>query len=439
MKTVLVLGAGLVTRPLVQYLLKHDVRVRVASRTLSKAEKLVGDHPHGEAVQLTVDRTDELRKMIGDADLTVSLLPATYHPLVAEICIELGKHMATTSYVSPAMRALDESAKKAGVVILNESGVDPGIDHMSAMRIIHDTEEKGGKVTSFMSYCGGLPAPEANTNPFGYKFSWSPKGVLLAGKSDGRYLKDGKEIFVSGAELFSHYWHIDIPTIGELEAYPNRDSLSYIELYGLHGIRTMFRGTLRYKGWCDTLKALVDLGYLDATESEWSGRTFADLGWQLVTQKPSGELRAAFAKKLNVPLDSPILDRCEWLGLFSDEALPLERGGAIDILTARMLEKMPYQPGERDMIVLYHHFLAEYPDGQKEEITSTLIDYGIPHGDSSMSRTVSLPAAVGARLILEGKFARPGVWIPVIPELYNPILDELETQGIKCEEASKYL
>lgn len=439
MKTVLVLGAGLVTKPLVHYLLKHGFHVRVASRTVSKAEILVGDHPNGEAIQWTIDKKDDLKKMIADADLAVSLLPAVYHPVVAELCIELGKHMTTTSYVSPTMKALDGAAKKARVVILNESGVDPGIDHMSAMRIIHGVEEKGGKVVSFMSYCGGLPAPEANTNPYGYKFSWSPKGVLIAGKNDGRYRKDGKEIFVPGPQLFTHYWHLEIPPIGELEAYPNRDSLGYIELYGLQGISTMFRGTLRYKGWCDTLKATVDMGYLDETEQDWRGKSFRDLGWQLVGKEPAGDLRAAFATKLNIPLDSFILDRFEWLGLFSTDPLLVEKGGVIDILTARMLEKMPYAPGERDMIILYHHFIAEYSDKRKEEITSTLIDYGIPDGDSSMSRTVSLPAAVGTRLILEDKFTRPGVWVPVIPELYNPILNELETLGIKCEEVSKTL
>jgi saccharopine dehydrogenase (NADP+, L-glutamate forming) len=437
MKSVLVLGAGLVTRPLVQYLLKHGFKVRVASRTVSKAEKLIGDHPSGEAIQWTVDKKDELRKMIGEADLAISLLPASYHAEVARTCIELRKNMATTSYVSPAMKALDDPAKKAGIVILNECGVDPGIDHMSAMRIIHAVEEKGGKVVSFMSYCGGLPAPEANTNPFGYKFSWSPKGVLLAGKNDGKYRKDGKEIMVPGKDLFAHHWTVDVPGFGELEAYPNRDSLGYIELYGLSGIPTMYRGTLRNQGWCETLKAMADLGYLGESEKNWKGKTFADLGWGLLGKKPSGDLRSDFAEKLDIPSDSFILDNFEWLGLLSNECLPLEEGGVIDIMTARMLEKMPYEPGERDMIILYHNFIAEYTGGRKEEITSTLIDYGIPNGDSSMSRTVSLPVAVGARMILEGRFEKPGVWVPVIPELYNPILDELETLEIKCEEKTK--
>ena len=439
MKTVLVLGAGLVTRPLVDYLLKHDIRVRVASRTVAKAEQLIGDHPNGEAIEWTVDKQDELKKMIKDADLVVSLLPANYHAKIAELCIELDTNMATTSYVSPEMKALDKLAKEAGIVILNECGVDPGIDHMSAMRIVNDVKNKGGKITSFMSYCGGLPAPEANTNPYGYKFSWSPKGVLLAGKNNAKYRKDGEDINIEGKDLFANHWEVDVPSFGKLEGYPNRNSLDYIETYGFEGIDTMFRGTLRNPGWCETLKAIVDLNYVDTNEQDWSGKTYADLGWKLVGQSPDGNLRKAMADKLSIQQDSFILDNFEWLGLFSSENIPIEKGGVIDVLTATMLDKMSYDDSERDMLVLYHNFIAEYENGTKEEITSTMIDYGIPNGDSSMSRTVSLPVAIGVRMILEGKFSKPGVWVPVVPELYNPILDELEILGIKCIENSKSL
>ena len=437
MKTVLVLGAGLVTRPLVDYLLKHNIHVRVASRTLSKAEKLINGHSDGEAVEWTVDKQDELKEMVKNTDLVVSLLPANYHAEIAKLCIELDTNMATTSYVSPEMKALNKPAKDKGIVILNECGVDPGIDHMSAMRIVHDVENKGGKVTSFMSYCGGLPAPEANTNPYGYKFSWSPKGVLLAGKNNAKYRKNGKDINIKGKDLFDNHWEVDVPGFGKLEGYPNRNSLDYIETYGFEGIDTMFRGTLRNKGWCETLKAIVDLGYVETGQQKWSGKTYTDLGWELIGQSSGDNLREAIAIKLGIPQDSFILDNFEWLGLFSSEKISIEKGGPIDVLTAIMLEKMSYASGERDMLVLYHNFIAEYGDGSKEEITSTMIDYGIPNGDSSMSRTVSLPVAIGVRMILESRFSKPGVWVPVIPELYNPILDELETLGIKCEEKSR--
>ncbi|MGB2989140.1 MAG: saccharopine dehydrogenase C-terminal domain-containing protein, partial [Candidatus Zixiibacteriota bacterium] len=234
MKKVLVLGAGLVSKPLVQYLLDQpDFHVTVASRTVSKAEKLVGDHPRGKALPLNVKDTDTLRNLISDADLAISLVPYAHHVTVANFCIELKKQMVTTSYVSAAMKELDQKAKDAGVLILNEIGLDPGIDHMSAMRIIHDVQNKGGRIASFYSYCGGLPAPEANTNPWGYKFSWSPRGVVLAGKNPGRYLKDKKEVKIASEDLFAHFWPMNIEGVPPLEAYPNRDSIPYLEIYGI--------------------------------------------------------------------------------------------------------------------------------------------------------------------------------------------------------------
>jgi saccharopine dehydrogenase-like NADP-dependent oxidoreductase len=239
--------------------------------------------------------------------------------------------------------------------------------------------------------------------------------------------------------LFSHYWHLDVPGMSELEAYPNRDSLPYADLYGLGDIPTMFRGTLRNKGWCDTLKAIVQLGYTDTEELDWTGKTWADLARHLVGHAAEGDVRHAVATRLKIDVGSPVLERMAWLGLFSEEPLPLEHGGVIDLLTARMLARMPYAAGERDMIILHHEFVAEYAGDRREEITSTLIDYGIPDGDSSMSRTVGLPVAIGSRMILEGRFTQPGVWVPVIPDLYNPILDELETLGIKMEESTRAL
>ena len=251
MKTVLVLGAGLVTRPLVRYLLDQpDFKVIVASRTVSKAEKLIDGHPRGEAKTLLVQDEDHLKDLISGADLVISLVPWTYHPVVAKHCLELEKHLITTSYVKEAMQALDQQVKDKNLLFLNEIGLDPGIDHMSAMKIIHGVEERGGRIVSFFSYCGGLPAPEANTHPFGYKFSWSPRGVVLAGKNTGRYLKDGQGIDVPSQDLFAHTWTLEIENIGQLVAYPNRDSIPYIKTYGLKDAKSMFRGTLRNPGWC---------------------------------------------------------------------------------------------------------------------------------------------------------------------------------------------
>ncbi len=438
MKKVLVLGAGLVSRPLVRYLLDQpDFKVTVASRTVSKAEALIDGHADGMAMTLLADETDKLSRLISEHDLAVSLLPAPLHPVVAELCIKHGKHMVTTSYVSPEMQALDGPARNAGVMILNEIGVDPGIDHMSAMRIIDDVRKRGGKVVSFKSYCGGLPAPEANDNPFGYKFSWAPRAVCTAGTNPGRYREGGKEINVPGPELFAHTHRVQVEGLGELEAYPNRDSLGYIDVYGLKGIETMFRGTFRYVGWCETLKKIVDLGILEETPTTYpAGTTFAQFMAGFLTSPGTGNLRADLAKQLGLDAASGVLDRMEWLGLLNDDELPItgEETTPLDILSARLLEKMPYKPGERDMIALCHYFVARFPDGKEEEITSTLIDYGIPNGDSSMSRTVSLPAAVASKLILTGQIQKTGVHVPVSGDIYNPVLDELEKMEIRCVE-----
>ncbi|MBU0717704.1 MAG: saccharopine dehydrogenase NADP-binding domain-containing protein [Planctomycetes bacterium] len=443
MKKVLVLGAGLVTRPLVRYLLDQpDFHVTVASRTVSKAEALVAGHPKGTALALLADNKEKLAKLISEHDLAISLLPAPLHPVVAELCIKHRKQMTTTSYVGPAMAALDRPARDAGVMILNEIGVDPGIDHMSAMRVIDDVRARGGRVSSFKSYCGGLPAPEANDNPWGYKFSWSPRAVCTAGKNAAKFRENGKKVEVPGPELFACNHRMNIEGVGELEAYPNRDSLGYLDVYGLRDVDTMFRGTFRYIGWCDTLKKVVDLGMLDETPTTYpAGTTYAQYMSRFLTSKSSGDVRKAIAKQCGLDVASPVLDRFEWLGLFSDEPITItgKETTPLDILGARMERMMAYKPGERDMIVLCHFFAAEFDSAPNERITSTMIDYGQPNGDSSMARTVSLPAAIGAKMILTGEIMMPGVHIPVVKEIYNPVLDELATMDIRCVEKTELL
>lgn len=452
MKHIVVFGAGMVAGAHVEYLLNvPGFHVTVASRTLSKAQALVGDHPAGRAVQVNSDDEQALEALIAEADLAVSLLPYAYHPTVARLCIKHRTHMVTTSYVKEAMAQLDSAARAAGVILLNEIGVDPGIDHMTAMRIIHGVQAKGGRVAKFISWCGGLPAPEANTNPFGYKFSWSPRGVLLAGKNSAHFLWDGQDVLIPGGELFDHYWTVPVPLEGQVigfDGYPNRDSLPYMATYGIADPLTFFRGTLRYPGWCQTLRKIAELGLLDeAPLTGLDGLTFAQFTARLAGSE-GHRLRAAVAAYLDLPLDSPVLDNLAWLGLFGDDPLPAgPRAGRaaersetapIDILTARMLEKMQYAPGERDMLILQHQFEAEYPD-QRERITSTMVDFGIPNGYTSMARTVGLPAAIAVKLILHGQIALTGVQIPVLPEIYAPVLDELEALGIRFVETFERL
>jgi len=437
MNRVVVFGAGLVVRAHVRYLLDHGFHVTVASRTVSKAEDIVDGHPNGTPMvfDITVE-PDKLEAIIAEQDVAVSLLPWQFHPQVAKACLNQGKHMVTTSYVKDDMKALDAEAREKGVILFNELGVDPGIDHMTAMKVIDRVQAEGGEITTFQSYCGGLPAPEANDNPYGYKFSWSPRGVILAGLNDARYRLDAQVVEVPGEELFDHIWPVQVKIEGKetaLEGYPNRDSMPYTEVYGIDPRDVMFRGTLRFPSWCPIQKQTACLGWL-ATEGidGLEGKTYADLTAQLAGFDGTDDLKAKVASHLGVATDGPEVSGMEWLGLFSNDPLP-GPPAPVDILTQRMLEKMSYNEGERDMLVLQHTFVAEFPE-RTEHITSTMIDFGIPGGDSSMNRTVGLPAAVAVRFILEGRFKEPGVQVPVMKDFYEPALEELQRLGIQFTE-----
>ncbi len=434
MKRVLVLGAGLVARPLVRHLLEKGYQVIMASRTVSKAEVMIAGHPNGKAFALDMQDEAKMAKFIQECDLAVSLVPYAYHPIVAKQCIAHRKQMVTTSYVSAAMQELDPAARAAGVTILNEIGVDPGIDHMSAMRVIDRVREKGGRVVSFRSYCGGLPAPEANDNPFGYKFSWAPRGVLLAGRNNAQYLLDGRKVTIPSHRLFRDMHILAVEGQGDYEAYPNRDSISYIDIYGLEGIQTMYRGTLRNMGWCDCMYNYGRLGLLSLDEVDSKGKTYADFMRGMIEASPSEDPRPATARKLGIPKDALPVWNLHWLGMFSDRTFTADRITPLDAMGDLMYEKLAYRPGERDMIILFHDFRAEYPGGRRERIISQMIDYGIPNGDSSMSRTVSLPAAIGVDMILTGRVQESGVLRPVTPGIYNPVLDELASLAISCTE-----
>jgi saccharopine dehydrogenase (NADP+, L-glutamate forming)/spermidine synthase len=434
-KTILVLGAGFVAGPFVRYFLdRPGIRMRIGDLEPAKAEAAAAGHPRASAFGLDLADEKALDAEIGRADLVISLVPAGFHPLVARSCLRGRKGLVTTSYVSQAMKDLDAEVRAAGLVFLNECGLDPGIDHMETMRLVDEVNAAGGTVQGFVSYCGGLPAPESNTNPFGYKFSWSPRGVLMAGKRPARYLKDGREVRVPAADLFEHFALIPVPGMGVYEGYPNHDSIPYLDLYGIPKAATIFRGTFRYPGWCRTMKIIADLGYLDQDERALAGRSARDLTLELAGAPGAADPRGALAARLGLEADADVLGRLEWLGLLGTDPLGLAQGSPLDVLEQLMLKKLRYTAGERDMILLQHEITARLADGRREKITSTLVAYGIPDGDSAMSRTVGLPAAIGARLILEGRIARRGVLIPVHREIYDPILDELRGLDIRFRE-----
>ena len=434
MKKVLILGAGMVVKPIVQYLLNKEYNVTVATRTKSKSDAMIDGHPNGTSMTWTVDDETTLDKLVKEHDLTVSLLPYAYHVMVAKVCIKHKKNMVTTSYVSPEMKALFNEAKDAGIIILNELGLDPGIDHMSAMRIIDHVHNKGGKVEEFYSLCGALPAPEVCDNPFNYKFSWSPKGVVMASNNDGKYLRHGKITYVPPEDLFKNPLKTTFPEVGELEIYPNRDSLPYIDLYGIPETKTMIRGTFRHKGWCQSLDAIKALKLISNEKYDFTGKTYSDMLAMLFGEINSSDIKAKTARYLGLDIDAHAIKAIEWLGLFSDEPMNRKEDTPFEITSDIMIEKMMIGQEERDMVVMQHIFLASFPDGTKEVIKSSMLDFGTLATDTAIARTVALPAAMGVEMILKGKINITGVYIPVVPEVYNPILDHLETVGIKMVE-----
>jgi len=433
MNKVLILGAGLVVKPMVEYLLDKNFAVKIATTTKEKADRMIKGHPNGSSLQWSTDETDTLERLVNDHDITVSFLPYKHHVVVAGICIRYRKPLITTSYVSPEMQALDKAARSAGVILLNEIGLDPGIDHMTAMKIIDHIHDNGGKVEEFYSLCGALPAPEAANNPLKYKFSWSPKGVVLASRNSGLYLKKGEKIFIEPVNLFRDRFSFNFPGLGDLEVYPNRDSISYIDIYGIPQVSTIYRGTFRYKGWCETLDAMKQLNMLDDRISDYTGKSYDDF---LAERAGTGtsELRKKVALKLGIPEGSTALESLEWLGFFSNEGMNCGTTSPFEITANRMIGKMPISDNERDMIVMQHIFLAVYPGGKREVIRSSMLDFGSPASNTAVARTVALPASIAVKMILEKKIDLAGVYRPVVPEIYLPVLDELKTLGIEMNE-----
>jgi len=433
MNKVLILGAGLVVKPMVEYLLENNMGITIASPMRERADEMIAGNPLGVAVDWSMDDPETLNKLVQEHDITVSLLPYKYHSDVAGVCLRHRKSLVTTSYVQNEMQELHNEAIKAGVIFLNEIGLDPGIDHMSAMRIIDHIHNKGGKVEEFYSLCGALPAPEAANNPLRYKFSWSPKGVVLASRNGALYLKKGKQINIEPVNLFKERFSYDFPGIGELDVYPNRDSLSYTDIYGIREAKTMYRGTFRFKGWCETLDAMKSLNMLDDTVSDYSGITYAGF-LAGIAGKENKNLREKIASLLELDIKSPAMESFDFLGFFSEERLHYKESTPFEITSDRMIKKMMLSPDERDMVLLQHIMLARYPDGTGEVIKSSMTAFGIPHSNTAIARTVALPAAIAVKMILEKKITITGVCRPVVPEIYNSVLDELKTLGIEMME-----
>jgi saccharopine dehydrogenase (NADP+, L-glutamate forming) len=436
MKSVLILGAGLVAKPIIEYLLGEGYKVTVASPMKERAEEMIDKHPNGESVFWSMDDTGMLDTLVSEHDIAVSLLPYIFHADVGKVCLKFRKPLVTTSYVQTGIQALDAEAKKAGVILLNEIGLDPGIDHMSAMKIIDHIHKNGGKVDEFWSICGALPAPESADNPLGYKFSWSPKGVIMASRNSALYLKNGKQVSVPPADLFKERFEMEFPGIGPLEVYPNRDSVSYKEIYGIQEAKTVFRGTFRFKGWCETLDFMKSINMLDDTIVDYSDKTYAGFIAERGGLKGI-EIKNELCEKTGLKPENIAIKALEWLGFFADKKLDYGKTSPFEITSDLMISKMSLANSERDMVVLQHIFHAEYPDGRKEIIKSSMLDFGTPATNTSIARTVALPAAIAVTLILDKKISLTGVQRPVVPEIYEPVLAGLEKLGIRMTEETE--
>ncbi|KAJ3108769.1 hypothetical protein HDU97_000169 [Phlyctochytrium planicorne] len=425
-----------------------------AARRVANVETLVAGKKNARAIALDVNDDTALTNEVAKYDVVISLIPYTHHARVIKAAIQHKKHVVTTSYISDAMKEYDESAKAAGVTIMNEIGVDPGIDHLYAVKIIDEVHKEKGKVPtpppsskdltsslpkkviSFKSFCGGLPAPECSNNPLGYKFSWSSRGVLLALRNNAKYIDNGKVVEIPGPELMSSAKEIPIYPAFAFEGYPNRDSSPYTERYHIPEAQTVIRGTLRYKGFPEFIKALVKLGFLSDEQQSYLAPTAAPLAWRSVLSKvlgasPSDNLEQLVLAKIGLNAESGerIVLGMKWLGLFSETAVQ-NRGTLLDTLCSTLEEKMQYGPGERDMVMLQHRFDIELANGKKQVRTSTGLWFGLPGGDSAMATTVGVPCGIATQLILDGVLTRRGVIAPMDMEIVNPLLEALEKEGI---------
>lgn len=444
-QSVLVFGAGLMAKPIVMYLVNHKYKVILASRTKAKADAIFANLPKELTLAVGVDlekdpnavsNIDALVKAERPAAM-ISMLPYLYHAKVAEIAIKHKTHFLTTSYINDGVKALEKAAEDAGIIMVMECGVDPGTDHMSAKKIIDRSQARGGKLVKFSSYCGGLPRKKDDNNPVGYKFSWAPRGVLLAACNPAKFLEGGQPTPVEPTGVWSD--RVEQTTINgvDYDCMLNRDCTIYRDLYHVPTIKELRRGTFRYAGgFTKFIQILHGLGLMNVEKKALSGLTHAAVIKQAVAAKggkTDGSAQQAVCTLLKVGADHPGIKIANWLALFCDKTKVGTSDSYLDFVSDLMQAKkeISYGPAEADCIVMEHKYTFDYPD-RTENLRTTLYCEGEPGGDSAMSKTVGYPVAIVARMVLEGRLeGMTGLVIPTIPELYIRILDELEEYNIK--------
>lgn len=437
-KNILILGAGRSSASLIGYVSRmcreHDWSLKAGDLSEETAKSAIASAGYGEGIRFDISEVELAAGLIKEADVVISLLPSHLHPGVALHCLEGKTHLVTASYVSDEMKSFDEAARQNGLLFLNECGLDPGIDHMSAMEIIHRIRSSGGKIKAFRSFTGGLIAPATDTaNPWRYKFTWNARNVVMAGQGYAIYREGGRLKRIPYQQLFRRTVEINVPGLGKFDGYANRDSLKYINTYGLNEVETMIRGTLRYKGFCQAWNIFVQLGCCEdqgeLNTANMSHIDFISLFLPGGAENPEKQI----SELMGLPAGSPEIAMLQWSGLFENEKVGLDKGTPAQILEHILNKKWKMMPGDLDQVVLWHQFVYTL-NGSEHEIQASLVSEGVENGPTAMARTVGLPAGITARLILDEKIQSRGVHVPVLPEMYEPVLKELKEYGIELIE-----
>lgn len=433
MKKILILGAGLSSSTMITYLLNKsngNWTITLADANIETAKKKLNGNTYGAAVEFNINNLELLKELVSNHDIIVSMLPAMFHPIVARECITFSKHMFTASYVSPEMKAMAPEIEAKNLFFLNECGVDPGIDHMSAMKVIDEIKHLGGVLESFESNTGGLVAPQSDNNPWNYKFTWNARNVILAGQAGAKFLQNGTYKYIPYNQLFKRTYTTTVLDYGQFDVYANRDSLTYREVYGLKDIKTLFRGTMRRPGYCKAWNYFIELGMTDDTYKMENSHLFTKKTFiQAFLPELGKSVEDTFCEYLNIPRNSEVFKKMEWLGLFTDDAILLKDASPAQILQSIIEPKWKLDAHDLDMIVMQHRF--EYVlNGKRKQRLSSMVVIGTDTVDTAMSITVGMPLAIAIELFIEGKISGKGVLVPVIPNLYEPILKELEPIGV---------
>lgn len=441
MRKILVIGSGKSSSYLIKYFLDkaetEKLQVIVGDINVENAQALIGNSPYAIAKKLDVFDSDSRADAIQNADIVVSMLPARFHIEVAKDCVKYGKNMVTASYVSKEMQELDEAAKAKGLVFMNEIGVDPGIDHMSAMKVIDEIRDKGGEIILFESFTGGLVAPESDNNLWNYKFTWNPRNVVVAGQGGAaKFLQEGTYKYIPYNRLFRRTEFLEVEGYGRFEAYANRDSLTYQNVYGLENVKTLYRGTMRRVGYSRAWQMFVLLGMTDDsyTLEDSENMSYRDFVNAFLPYSPTDSVELKFRHQLKIDQDDIVWDKLEELDIFSPtKMVGLKKATPAQILQKILMDSWTLDADDKDMIVMYHKFGYRL-DGKMHQIDATMVCIGEDQTYTAMAKTVGLPVAIAAMDILNGKITTPGVQIPISKEVYDAILKELEDFGIEFTE-----